>query len=144
MTNNLRLKRFLLLCLAVVSLTACRGESPTPAVAPTAAPTAAPAVAPTAAPAVAPTAAPAVTPTAAPKSPSYWPTEGWRTSSPEQQGMESELLAEMLETIRERNHAIDSVTVIRNGYLVADATIYPFRPNSRHNIHSCAKNESVK
>jgi len=78
-------------------------------------------------------------PTLMPVSPSYWPTDGWRTSTPEEQGMDSETLAKMFETIQEQEYNIDSVTVIRNGYMVADATVYPFKPDSRHIIHSCTK-----
>jgi CubicO group peptidase (beta-lactamase class C family) len=69
----------------------------------------------------------------------YWPTEGWRISTPEQQGMDSEMLADMLSTIQGQDYAIDGVTVVRNGYVVADATVYPFGPDSRHIIHSCTK-----
>ncbi|MGD9030380.1 MAG: serine hydrolase domain-containing protein, partial [Anaerolineae bacterium] len=68
-----------------------------------------------------------------------WPTETWPTSTPEEQGMDSQRLAEMLETIRKRGYGIDSVTVVRNGAIVADATVYPFEPGSRHIIHSCTK-----
>ncbi len=68
-----------------------------------------------------------------------WPTDGWLTSTPEEQGMDSELLANMLETIQERGHDIDSVSVIRNGYMVVDATVHPFEPGSRHIIYSCTK-----
>jgi CubicO group peptidase (beta-lactamase class C family) len=68
-----------------------------------------------------------------------WPTETWPTSTPEEQGMDSQRLAEMLETIRKRGYGIDSVTVVRNGAIVADATGHPFEPGSRHIIHSCAK-----
>lgn len=55
----------------------------------------------------------------------YWPTEGFRTSSPEEQGMNSEKLLEMLDFYEERSAAdseiaIDSISIIRNGYLVAD------------------------
>jgi CubicO group peptidase (beta-lactamase class C family) len=69
----------------------------------------------------------------------YWPTEGWRTSLPEEQGMDSQTLAEMLDAIGERAYDIDSVTVVRNGYVVADATVYPFEPDSVHVVHSCTK-----
>jgi CubicO group peptidase (beta-lactamase class C family) len=69
----------------------------------------------------------------------YWPTDGWRSSTPEAQGMDSEMLAQMFEAIGEQDDDVDSVTVIRNGYLVADAAIYPFQPGSRHVIHSCTK-----
>jgi CubicO group peptidase (beta-lactamase class C family) len=68
-----------------------------------------------------------------------WPTEGWATSTPEEQGIDSEMLAAMLEAIETQGHDIDGVSVIRNGYLVADATIHPFQPDSRHVIRSCTK-----
>jgi len=68
-----------------------------------------------------------------------WPTAGWRSSTPEEQGMDSDLLSEMLGTIQEQNYGIDSVTIVRNGYIVADARIQPFRSTSKHNIFSCTK-----
>ena len=44
---------------------------------------------------------------AANKIPDYWPTNGWRKGSPESQGMDSDLLVEMLDTIlmRQREHS---------------------------------------
>ena len=53
--------------------------------------------------------------------------------------MDSEMLADMLETIEEQDYDVDSVSVIRNGYIVVDATLYPFEPGSRHIIYSCTK-----
>ena len=53
--------------------------------------------------------------------------------------MDSELLAKMFDFIQEQNKDIHSVTVIRNGYLVADATVYPFGQGSMHAIASCTK-----
>lgn len=76
---------------------------------------------------------------ATPESQSHWPTEGWPTSTPEEQGMDSEMLADMLETIEEQDYDIDSVVVVRNGYMVASATIFPFEPGSRHIFYSCTK-----
>ncbi|MCP4658777.1 MAG: serine hydrolase [bacterium] len=70
---------------------------------------------------------------------SAWPAESWRTSTPEEQGMDSEQLAAMLGTIRERRYKIDSVLVVRHGYLVLDAYVHPFGPNRRHPAYSCAK-----
>jgi CubicO group peptidase (beta-lactamase class C family) len=84
-------------------------------------------------------ATPTLAPTPTPEPTTYWPTEGWRTSTPEEQGMDSELLADMLDTIRERNYNIDSVSVIRNGYMVVDAYVHPFSSDSKHIIHSCTK-----
>ena len=76
---------------------------------------------------------------ATPEPPSYWPTQDWRTSTPEEQGMSSERLADMLGAIQQQDHGIDGVSVIRNGYMVIDATVHPFRPGSKHIIHSCTK-----
>ncbi len=79
--------------------------------------------------------APVATHVAAP----YWPTAGWRSSTPEEQGMDSGLLSAMLETIQEKNYEIDSVTIVRNSYMVADVSIHPFSSTSKHNIYSCTK-----
>jgi CubicO group peptidase (beta-lactamase class C family) len=68
-----------------------------------------------------------------------WPTEGWSSSTPEQQGMDSDALATMLRTIKERDIGIDSVTIVRNGALVLDATIFPFRTGQKHPVYSCTK-----
>ena len=69
----------------------------------------------------------------------YWPTAGWRVSTPEEQGMDSGRLSAMLGEILEENYAIDSVTIVRNGYMVADVSIHPFSATSQHNIYSCTK-----
>ncbi len=53
--------------------------------------------------------------------------------------MDSELLADMLDTIQKLEYDIDSVLVVRNGYLVLDAYIHPFRPSATHTIRSCTK-----
>jgi CubicO group peptidase (beta-lactamase class C family) len=65
--------------------------------------------------------------------------EGWQQTSPESQGMDSGMLADMLISIHENDHAIDSVSILRNGYLVLDVAIYPYQAGSKHNIHSCTK-----
>lgn len=66
----------------------------------------------------------------------YWPTEGWRTSTPEEQGMNSETLAAMLREIQEKGYPVDHILVIRNGYVVLDASINPARANEQHNLYS--------
>ena len=53
--------------------------------------------------------------------------------------MDSELLAEMFDAVQEEGYDIHTVTVIRNGYLVADAAIYPFNESAKHIIHSVTK-----
>jgi len=76
---------------------------------------------------------------AADKKPDYWPTKGWRTASPESQGVDSNLLENMLNTIFKKSLYIDSVLVVRNGYIVLDAYYYPHEADRRHNIYSCTK-----
>ena len=46
----------------------------------------------------------------------YWPSRAWQTSSPESQGMNSDILADMVRLNLFTPNTIDSVTVIRNGY----------------------------
>lgn len=68
-----------------------------------------------------------------------FPTEGWPESTPEEQGMDSEMLTGMLDELIERSHNIDSITVIRHGYMVLDLAVYPYRSSRTHVIHSCTK-----
>jgi len=71
--------------------------------------------------------------------PDYWPTTGWRSSTPEEQGIDSDKLAELLLAIREKNIQVHSLLVIRNGYVVADATFYPYDGQTVHNVASVTK-----
>ncbi|MFW9976870.1 MAG: serine hydrolase domain-containing protein [Candidatus Thorarchaeota archaeon] len=48
----------------------------------------------------------------------YWPTNEWREVAPEVQGLNSSLLGEMLQYINDHSMDIDSISIIRNGYLV--------------------------
>lgn len=78
-------------------------------------------------------------PAALTATPDDWPTTGWRVSTPEQQGMDTGKLAEMVEHIQQQEYAIDSVTIIRNGFLVLDAYFYPFQKGLTHPLFSCTK-----
>jgi CubicO group peptidase (beta-lactamase class C family) len=69
----------------------------------------------------------------------YWPTDGWRTSSPEVQGMDSGRLADLLAHIEEENISVHSVLVVRHGFLVSEANRYPYQPDTLHNLQSCTK-----
>ncbi len=63
----------------------------------------------------------------------------WTVSTPEEQGLDSETLAQMLGQIEGEDYKIDSVLVVRNGYLVLDAYVHPFRPGETHNLYSVTK-----
>ena len=81
----------------------------------------------------------AVKPTSAIPVPDYWPTTGWRTSTPEAQGIYSDRLAEGLLAIRKQNIQIHSLLVIRNGYVVTDAAFYPYDGKTVHNVAPVTK-----
>jgi CubicO group peptidase (beta-lactamase class C family) len=71
--------------------------------------------------------------------PDYWPTNGWRTTTPEQQGLDSAKLAEGIQAIHDKHVAIDSVTIIRNGYMVLDAYFSPYDGSFPHDMASVTK-----
>ena len=60
-------------------------------------------------------------------------------STPEEQGMKSDILADMLDFVQKHGFRIDSISIVRNGYLVLDANFYPFSRDQKHTIHSCTK-----
>jgi CubicO group peptidase (beta-lactamase class C family) len=68
-----------------------------------------------------------------------YPTKAWPISTPEEQGMQSKLLAEMMELIKRNSFHIDSILIIRNGNIVFDAYFWPFAKSQKHIIHSCTK-----
>ena len=70
----------------------------------------------------------------------YWPTDEWQTSTLEEQGMKPAILNEMMTQIEANQLLIDSLLIVRNGYLVWEE--YPsttYDQDSRHIIHSCTK-----
>ena len=69
----------------------------------------------------------------------YWPKESWRTSTLEAQGMDSERIYAMLKSIKDNSLDIQSVLIIRNGYLVTESYFAPCRKDSLNNIYSCTK-----
>jgi CubicO group peptidase (beta-lactamase class C family) len=69
----------------------------------------------------------------------YSPTEGLRSTAPEQQGIDSQKLAEALESIRQRNINIHSLLIVRNGFVVLDAYFYPYDERDLHDIASVTK-----
>ena len=76
---------------------------------------------------------------AAAASGAYWPTGGWRSSTPEEQGMEAEKLAQMLETIQEQKLGFHSLLVIRHGYLVSETYFGSYQQDTRHDQYSVTK-----
>ncbi len=101
------------LCLAIVTFSACTGKSPfSPAVAPVA---------------------------RAPVRTDYWPTRGWRTSTPDAQGMDGKLLRAALVFVRKQDLAFHGILVIRHGYIVLEKYFPPFERTTEHSLYSCTK-----
>jgi CubicO group peptidase (beta-lactamase class C family) len=69
----------------------------------------------------------------------YYPTDTWRTSTPEEQGMDSAKLAEMFRQIQNDDVQIRSVLVIRHGYLVAECYRKPYDKDTAVNVKSVTK-----
>jgi len=80
-----------------------------------------------------------------PVHPDYWPTQEWQIATPEEQGMDSAKLLEMVkfyeeQRLKNQKISIDSITIVRNGYIVADIYLNPLFPkDTKHIIHSCTK-----
>lgn len=70
--------------------------------------------------------------------PDYWPTEDWLTSTPEDQGMDSEKLLTFLKRM-ELSRGFHSLLVIRHGYVVLDASIFPYTMDKPHYLASTTK-----
>jgi CubicO group peptidase (beta-lactamase class C family) len=71
--------------------------------------------------------------------PDYWPTAGWQSSTPEEQGLDSAKLAEGLRTIQQKNIPIHSLLIIRRGRVLLDATFYPYDGQLPHSVGSVTK-----
>ncbi len=69
----------------------------------------------------------------------YWPTGGWRTSTPEEQGMDSQVLAQMAGHIQQERLDLNSLLIVRNGYLVTELYVYPYSAGQVHDVWSVTK-----
>ena len=74
-----------------------------------------------------------------PEQPPYWPGDDWRTSTPEEQGLDSALILAMLQEIQQKKLAIHSVLVIRHGYLVTELYFPPYQQEIKHPMRSVTK-----
>jgi CubicO group peptidase (beta-lactamase class C family) len=70
----------------------------------------------------------------------YFPGESWRVSTPEEQGLSSERLEEMMSFIKEDYLQIEGVVIIKNGYLVFEHYPSPeYDEETRHFLFSVTK-----
>ena len=66
-----------------------------------------------------------------------WPTAGWQSAVPEEQGMSSAALAELVDF--GALNAMDSMLIVRHGKVVLDASYAPFKPGMKHAVNSVTK-----
>jgi CubicO group peptidase (beta-lactamase class C family) len=101
--------RFLLLCAAGLTIASCASTPPPPP------------------------------PPPAPKPVTFWPTNGWRASTPEVQGIDSNWLAYVIQTIQWKHLPVHSLLIERHGSIVLDAYFRPFGDNQLHDVASVTK-----
>ncbi|RPI96813.1 MAG: class C beta-lactamase-related serine hydrolase, partial [Chloroflexi bacterium] len=68
-----------------------------------------------------------------------FPTQGWRSSTPEEQGIDSDKLAGALAAIQGDGVHIHSLMMVRNGKAIVDAYYYPYDGSRVHDVASVTK-----
>ena len=71
--------------------------------------------------------------------PTTTPYGGWSYSTPEQQGMDLDILQDMMKTLDRRNFCVDSVIVIRNEHIVFEDSLSGFGVTALHPMYSVTK-----
>jgi len=69
----------------------------------------------------------------------YWPTNEWRNSTPEEQGLDSNTLNSIDDVINEDDIELHSVIIIKNGYIVYEKYYSYWTQYMAHTIQSCTK-----
>jgi CubicO group peptidase (beta-lactamase class C family) len=69
----------------------------------------------------------------------YYPQKEWRTSTPEEQGIDSRGIVQMLEKIVHEGLPVHSFLLIRNGFLVTEAYFAPAAMDQTHLLYSMTK-----
>jgi CubicO group peptidase (beta-lactamase class C family) len=69
----------------------------------------------------------------------YWPSSEWRTSTPEEQGVSSGLLAELLRFIEAEKKNIHNVVIVRHGYVILQTYTAPYHPDTKRDLYSATK-----
>ncbi len=69
----------------------------------------------------------------------YWPTEEWQYASFEQVGLNEERIVEMFEDIEDNNYAIDSVLIVKDGFLVVEEYLTAYTSETLHPVYSVTK-----
>jgi CubicO group peptidase (beta-lactamase class C family) len=68
-----------------------------------------------------------------------WPTQGWRSETPESQGMDAALLAKGLDYINQNGIALHSLLIIRHGAIVSETYFPTYNAETLHELYSVTK-----
>ncbi len=83
------------------------------------------------------------TPTSAPASPpparDYWPTDGWRSDAPANRGLDEASLAGLRAQIEQELPFLDSLLIVKDGYLVYEEYFNGYDADRLHPVHSVTK-----
>ncbi|MGC9780937.1 MAG: serine hydrolase [Candidatus Heimdallarchaeota archaeon] len=69
----------------------------------------------------------------------YWPTEEWLKSSPRKQEMDGKLLDDMIDYMEGLTTHVDSIVVIKNGYIVQEGYFGLYESSWKHALWSVTK-----
>ena len=69
----------------------------------------------------------------------YWPTTIWKTVSPQSLGFSPNPIKKMFQFIQKKQFPIDSVVIVKNGYLIGEFYAGDMNENSLSNIYSVTK-----
>jgi CubicO group peptidase (beta-lactamase class C family) len=69
----------------------------------------------------------------------YWPTDGWRSSPPEEQGMDPKALSRIDYYVKETFPAVKGVLVVRNGHVVFEKYYQGYDRSDYHHVWSVTK-----
>jgi CubicO group peptidase (beta-lactamase class C family) len=72
----------------------------------------------------------------------YWPTDEWRTSTPEEQDMDPARLQQMMDLIDGQDFAYHSVLVVRHGHIVFEEYRNGYDRDRKHHLQSTTKSFS--
>jgi CubicO group peptidase (beta-lactamase class C family) len=75
----------------------------------------------------------------APARPDYWPTAGWKTAAPAEQGMDPAVLDDLDTKVPEFYPQVRSVLVVRHGYLVYERYWQGVTAGDGHDVRSVTK-----
>lgn len=70
--------------------------------------------------------------------PPAWPTEGWTSTTPEAQGLDSAKLADMLSFLADQGTSLHGLVIARHGRLVLEAYGAPYGPDQAYEVRDVA------